>query len=149
MIDNQKIIEILEKRISDFKDVAVELVSEVNNHLNQMRAETWLRPRIFANKGYVTFTICWRKFKFIHRDMLKQTSATTIRKGNAYLVPKRRLMIHCKGCADWEGEYIWEKEQEFARIRKHVALYSKAIMSLKQIEKELEEERQEKEASGW
>jgi len=149
VIKNPQIIEVLEERISELKEKAAREVADIHDHLRQTGAETRLRPRIIQNKGYSSFSICWRNFAFFNAKMPRRTRAKTIRKGRGYLVPRSRLLVHCRGCADWEGEYILEKEMGFAKIRKQVDLYSKSILALRQIEKEIEEAQQEKEGRRW
>ncbi|MBW1952076.1 MAG: hypothetical protein JRI50_10730 [Deltaproteobacteria bacterium] len=47
------------------------------------------------------------------------------------MVPRGRLLSHLKDCDAGIIDYIWEKEQGFARTRKKVALLSKTITILK------------------
>jgi hypothetical protein len=126
-----KAIEALEDDIASLKDRTAREIKDIDAYLSQTRAKIKLRPRIIQHKGYSAFSINWQRLVFYNfstrRPVLK-----AIRKGRGHLVPKSRLLSHCQNCDSWETEYIWEKEQEFARVRRKVAFLSRALTGLKQ-----------------
>lgn len=126
-----KAIEALEDDIASLKDRTAREIKDIDAYLSQTRAKIKLRPRIIQHKGYSAFSINWQRLVFYNfatrRPVLK-----AIRKGRGHIVPKSRLLSHCQNCDSWETGYIWEKEQEFARVRRKVALLSRALTGLKQ-----------------
>jgi len=126
-----KIIETLEEKMSALKEQTAREIAEIFAYLSQTGAKTRLRPRIKQNKGYVAFSICWRKISYFNKKIPRATKAKEIRKGRGYKVPKARLLSHCRNCDSWEVEYIMDKEKGFARIREKVHLLSTAIQALR------------------
>lgn len=130
-----KTIEALEEKLSGLKEQTTHEVAEIFAYLSQTGAKTKLRPRIKQNKGYVTFSICWRAIKYFNKKIQRATRAKEILKGRGYHVPKARLLSHCRNCDSWEAEFILDKEKGFARIREKVHLLSTAIQALRQYAK--------------
>jgi len=124
-------IECIEGELAGLKKQTSQEVKEIFTHLSKMDAKTRLRPRIKQNKGYDTFSICWRKIKYFNNQKPRATIAKEIRKGRGFLVPKARLLVHCRNCESWEAEYILEKEKLFSEIREKVHLLSGARQALK------------------
>jgi hypothetical protein len=55
-----------------------------------------------------------------------------------YSIRRSRLLTHCRGWGEREQEFIWEKELEFARVRRQADLLGQAITVLNQYSKEEE-----------
>ena len=127
----EEIIEFIEEEIAGLKNQTAQEVKDICTHLPKMGAKTRLRPRIKQNKGQVAFSICWRKIKYFNSRIPRATIAKEIRKGRGFLVPKARLLMHCRNCASWEAEYILEKEKLFSEIREKVHLLSGARQALR------------------
>jgi len=126
-----KAVEAIEEKIASLKDRTAMVIKDIDGYLSHPGAKTKLRPRIVQNKGYSSFSIIWQRlvyYNFTNRRAILKA----IRKGRGYLVPKSRLFSHCRNCASWEKDYIWEKEREFARVRRKVALLSQGVSALKQ-----------------
>jgi hypothetical protein len=125
-----KVIESLEEEIVSLKGHTASEIADIDAYLSQTHAKIKLRPRIKMNGG-VAFSIIWQRLVFYNwtsrRAMLK-----AIRKGPSCQVPKSRLLSRCRNCNSWEREYIWEKEQWFAGVRRKVSLLSQGVSTLKQ-----------------
>jgi hypothetical protein len=126
-----KAIEAIEEEIASLKDRTAVEINDIYAYLSQPGAKTKLRPRIVPHKGYSTFSIIWQRLVF-YNFATRRAILKAIRKGPKYQVPKSRLFSHCRNCASWEIEYIWEKEQGFARVRREMALLSHGGSALKQ-----------------
>ncbi len=134
----------LEEELSGLKERTGRKVNDVHSYLSRTNAKTKLRPRIKKNGEHSTFSIIWTRLIFYnhvnHRSIFKE-----LRKGPGHRVPKSRLMAYCRSCDSYETEYIWEKELEFAQVRKKVAFLSLVLKLLKQycaIEAQTEQESQ-------
>jgi hypothetical protein len=126
-----KAIEAVEDELAALKDRTAREIEEINGYLIRSGAKTKLRLFMKNNSRYSAFSIIWRKIIFMDWEK-RRAKAKYIKKGRGYQVPKIRLMAHCKNSEDWEKEYIWQKEQEMALVRKKVDLLSTAILALRQ-----------------
>jgi MobI protein len=127
----RKAIETIEEEIADLKDRVVREINHIYAYLSRSRSKIKLRPRMVQHEGYSTFLIVWQRLVF-YDFANRRAKLKGIRKGPTHQVPKSRLLASCHRCESWETEYIWEKEQGFARVRKQVALLSRGLKALKQ-----------------
>lgn len=124
-------IEAIDAGIDSLKDRTAGTIKDIYDYLSQPGAKSKIPPRIMPHKGYSTFSIIWQKLVF-YDFANRRAIMKAIRKGPSHQVPRSRLLVHCRNCASWETEYIWENEKEFARVRRKVALLSQAVSALKQ-----------------
>jgi hypothetical protein len=126
-----KAIEILEEEITALKDRTAREIKDIYACLSKPGAKSKLRPRIAQHQGYRTFAIIWQRLDY-YNHATRRATLKAIRKGPSCQTPKSRLLSRCRNCASWEREYIWEKEQWFAGVRRKVSLLSQGVSALKQ-----------------
>ena len=122
--------ESLEAEIAGLKDRVALEIKEIYTYLSRPGAKTKLRPRIMEHRGYSTFSIIWQRLLF-YDFANRKAILKAIRKGPTPRVPKSRLFAHCPNCDSWETEFIWAKEEEFARVRRKLALLSQGLSAVK------------------
>lgn len=125
-------IKALEGEMLALRDEAVSRAVAVSSHLQRNHAKTKLRPRVKTTNGSLVFSIIWRVMVFYDYGK-RRAKVKELKKGRGYLMPRARLLWHCRGCAEWEAEYIWEAEEAFAGIRRRVSLLGKALALLRQL----------------
>jgi len=123
-------IEAIEEEIVSLKDLTDLEIKDIYAYLSQPGATTKLRPRIMEHKGYSTFSIIWQRLIF-YDFANRKAKLRAIRKGPSYRVPRSRLFSHCHNCPSWEAEFIWEREEGFARVRRKQSLLSQGLSALK------------------
>jgi len=128
------IIKQLEKEIENLIEQAARDVADTVAYLARENSKLKVRPRIKRNGGK-SFSIVWIKYLGYDpktRSPVKQE----IRRGRGHLISKSSFLSYLKDCESWEHEYIWEKEQQFAKLRKKVSLLSQALTALNQYVRE-------------
>ena len=133
-METQDVVKTLADALMSLRERTRQAVSEVSVRLagdGQMA----IRPRIEIGSGVGAFTVEWVKPNGSDPETGQLVERQIPREGK-YSMRRSRLLAHCRDCVESEKEYVWEKEQGFARVRKQVDLLTRAMTALKQYAKE-------------
>lgn len=129
-MEMQELVKNLAGVFRSLKERTRRVVAEVSSRLNG----AGIRPRVWIGKGS-GFTVEWFRLNGCDPETGQPVERQIPREGK-YSIRRPRLLAHCRGCGEQDLEFVWEKELDFARVRKHLDLLNKAIMALKQYAKE-------------
>lgn len=129
----QDVVKTLVEAFMSLRERTRQAVFEVSVRLAG-EGRTGIRPRIEIGRGG-GFTVEWVKPNGSNPEAGQPIEREIPREGR-YTIRRSRLLAHCRVCGESEKEYVWEKEQGFARVRKQVDLLTQAMTALKQYAKE-------------